>query len=346
MGGTGNYPIRYPYDPYDRGWLPWSDSKVWSDISTKEKIQGNVWNLRYHAPSAVLQTAITALSGSKSKTIEVSFATQLDNVNPMLGCIAILYIVELQILSGNLVHEFNVTLDGGRSKLQHRLEYLVPDVIYNSEPHECSSWYNITMKAAANSTLPPILNALEYFSVISTANVGTVIQDGINVICFFRDLTGNQLNGSIPSGLLKRSQDGSLTLRYGKNPNLCDNNSSCQPTGKKKNHMLAVYIAVPIAAVLVIGALIALLIFRVRKKKGPTRASNGHGHQQLDNCRFTYKELQVMTDNFKIVLGQGGFGPVYDGFLQNGTHVAVKILSQSSNQGIREFLTEVMSSQV
>ncbi|KAK1699302.1 hypothetical protein QYE76_015999 [Lolium multiflorum] len=423
MGGTGNYPIRYPYDPYDRAWLPWSDSKVWSNISTKEKIQGNVWNLRYHAPSTVLQTAITALTGSN--TIEVSLATQLDNANPILGCIAILYIAELQILSGNLKRKFNVTVDGGHSKLQSKLEYLVPDVMYNTEPHECSSRYNITMKAAANSTLPPILNALEYFSVISTARVGTVIEDvsAINAIkakyqlkknwmgdpcspkkfawdgltCSYAiserpritsinmssgglsgsistyfgdlkdiqyldlsynkltglipnvlaqlpalvelDLTGNQLNGSIPSSLLKRSQDGSLTLRYGKNLNLCDNNSSCHPAGKKKKHMLAVYIVVPIAAVLIIGALIVLLIFRVRIKKGPTRGV----HQQLENHRFTYKELEVITDNFKIVLGQGGFGPVYDGFLKNGTHVAVKLLSLSSNQGIREFLTEAQT---
>jgi hypothetical protein len=31
--------------------------------------------------------------------------------------------------------------------------------------------------------------------------------------CSFRDLTGNQLSGSIPSALLKRMQDGSLILR-------------------------------------------------------------------------------------------------------------------------------------
>jgi hypothetical protein len=41
--------------------------------------------------------------------------------------------------------------------------------------------------------------------------------------------------------------------------------------GKKSNHMLAVYIASPVAAVVVIGALIVLLMFRVRKKKGGTR---------------------------------------------------------------------------
>jgi hypothetical protein len=74
---------RYPDDPYDRAWIPWSDPKLWFNISTKEKVEGNVWNLRYHAPSTVMQTAITTLSGSKSKTIEVSFDTKLDHLYPM-----------------------------------------------------------------------------------------------------------------------------------------------------------------------------------------------------------------------------------------------------------------------
>ncbi|KAK3135032.1 hypothetical protein QOZ80_5BG0413780 [Eleusine coracana subsp. coracana] len=62
--------------------------------------------------------------------------------------------------------------------------------------------------------------------------------------------------------------------------------------------------------------------------------------QQLENRRFTYKELEVITNNFKQVLGRGGFGYVYDGFLENGTQVAVKLRSDSSNQGVKEFLAE------
>ncbi|OAY63219.1 putative leucine-rich repeat receptor-like serine/threonine-protein kinase [Ananas comosus] len=37
---------------------------------------------------------------------------------------------------------------------------------------------------------------------------------------------------------------------------------------------------------------------------------------------------------------RGGFGKVYDGFLENGTQVAVKMRSQSSHQGVKEFLCE------
>ncbi|KAI5350234.1 hypothetical protein L3X38_003125 [Prunus dulcis] len=40
-------------------------------------------------------------------------------------------------------------------------------------------------------------------------------------------------------------------------------------------------------------------------------------------------------------LGQGGFGAVYKGRLANGTYIAVKRLSKNSEQGDREFKTEV-----
>ena len=61
----------------------------------------------------------------------------------------------------------------------------------------------------------------------------------------------------------------------------------------------------------------------------------------VQNRRFTYKELEMITNGFERVLAQGGFGRVYDGFLEDGTQVAVKLRSHSSNQGVKEFLTEV-----
>ena len=61
----------------------------------------------------------------------------------------------------------------------------------------------------------------------------------------------------------------------------------------------------------------------------------------VENRRFTYKELERITNGFDRVLGQGGFGYVYDGFLEDGTQVAVKLRSHSSNQGVKEFLAEV-----
>ncbi|CAB79275.1 serine /threonine kinase-like protein [Arabidopsis thaliana] len=61
--------------------------------------------------------------------------------------------------------------------------------------------------------------------------------------------------------------------------------------------------------------------------------------QQLD-----FKTIEVATENFAKTnkLGQGGFGEVYKGTLVNGTEVAVKRLSKTSEQGAQEFKNEVV----
>ncbi|MBA0758925.1 hypothetical protein Gotri_021882 [Gossypium trilobum] len=59
---------------------------------------------------------------------------------------------------------------------------------------------------------------------------------------------------------------------------------------------------------------------------------------------FNFEELATATDNFHDTkkLGQGGFGPVYRGTLDNGKEIAVKRLSKASGQGLEEFVNEVV----
>jgi len=62
---------------------------------------------------------------------------------------------------------------------------------------------------------------------------------------------------------------------------------------------------------------------------------------RLKNRPFKYREVSRITGNFGRVIGEGGFGKVYLGTLDNGTTVAVKTLSKSSKQGYKEFQAEV-----
>ena len=62
--------------------------------------------------------------------------------------------------------------------------------------------------------------------------------------------------------------------------------------------------------------------------------------------RFSYDELSRATWGFsdEEKLGEGGFGAVYRGYLQEqGLHVAIKRISNTSRQGRREFGAEVGS---
>ncbi|XBI47450.1 hypothetical protein VPH35_111393 [Triticum aestivum] len=71
--------------------------------------------------------------------------------------------------------------------------------------------------------------------------------------------------------------------------------------------------------------------------KGLLRTTNIH--------LFSYKEIRRATNNFhrSNKLGRGGFGTVYKGTFGDGTAFAAKVLSCESEQGIKEFLTEIES---
>uniref|UniRef100_A0A2N9I8J8 Receptor-like serine/threonine-protein kinase n=1 Tax=Fagus sylvatica TaxID=28930 RepID=A0A2N9I8J8_FAGSY len=57
--------------------------------------------------------------------------------------------------------------------------------------------------------------------------------------------------------------------------------------------------------------------------------------------RFDYEELAAATENFKTLIGSGGFGTVYRGTLSDKTVVAVKKITNLGVQGKREFCTEI-----
>ncbi|KAE8703890.1 putative Malectin/receptor-like protein kinase family protein [Hibiscus syriacus] len=61
-------------------------------------------------------------------------------------------------------------------------------------------------------------------------------------------------------------------------------------------------------------------------------------------CHFSLDEMKAATNNFydDLVVGEGGFGKVYRGFMDEGEKiVAIKRLNSGSRQGVREFVTEI-----
>ncbi|KAM7496164.1 hypothetical protein LguiA_020578 [Lonicera macranthoides] len=58
---------------------------------------------------------------------------------------------------------------------------------------------------------------------------------------------------------------------------------------------------------------------------------------------FTLVDLEKATDKFsaKRVLGEGGFGRVYHGITEDGTEIAVKLLTRDIQNGDREFVAEI-----
>ncbi|KAL8136006.1 hypothetical protein AgCh_010564 [Apium graveolens] len=74
-------------------------------------------------------------------------------------------------------------------------------------------------------------------------------------------------------------------------------------------------------------------------------ASKEGGSDHMAARTFTFRDLAAATKNFRgdFLLGEGGFGRVYKGRLENSNQVvAIKQLDRNGLQGNREFLVEVL----
>nr|XP_034570856.1 L-type lectin-domain containing receptor kinase IV.1-like [Setaria viridis]TKV95145.1 hypothetical protein SEVIR_9G341900v2 [Setaria viridis] len=98
-----------------------------------------------------------------------------------------------------------------------------------------------------------------------------------------------------------------------------------------------------VATLVVIAAAIVLALW-IRRRAALTEMLEDW---ELDHPqRLPYKELYAATNGFEAskLLGAGGFGQVYKGVLRcSGDEVAIKRISSSGTQGMREFVAEVAS---
>lgn len=79
---------------------------------------------------------------------------------------------------------------------------------------------------------------------------------------------------------------------------------------------------------------------KTSKSSGSSRYTSSGGGL----CRyFSLPEIKLVTNNFDDsgVIGVGGFGKVYKGYIDGGTVVAIKRANPSSEQGVHEFQTEI-----
>ncbi|KAM7496668.1 hypothetical protein LguiA_021082 [Lonicera macranthoides] len=83
-----------------------------------------------------------------------------------------------------------------------------------------------------------------------------------------------------------------------------------------------------------------------KEAESKSRASSDRESEVSKAKTFTFAELEAATENFNsnYLLGEGGFGKVYKGKLQDsGQIVAIKQLDRDGVQGIREFIVEVLT---
>ncbi|VAH52487.1 unnamed protein product [Triticum turgidum subsp. durum] len=114
---------------------------------------------------------------------------------------------------------------------------------------------------------------------------------------------------------------------------------------KKRGSMLKILLPV-MACLLVLMCIFLVWIckFRGMRRKKDIQAKTILGDENIELPFVSFRDIVTATNDFskENMLGQGGFGKVYKGMLEDDTEVAIKRLSKSSGQGVEEFRNEVV----
>ncbi|XP_062115779.1 probable LRR receptor-like serine/threonine-protein kinase At1g56140 isoform X2 [Humulus lupulus] len=120
--------------------------------------------------------------------------------------------------------------------------------------------------------------------------------------------------------------------------------SNLPPTisNKKSRTSLIVEIIVGTVILSLLSVLVACYVVQRRNKSQMNDDDELLG-MDVKPLTFGYAELRTATNNFDSSnkLGEGGFGPVFMGTLEDGRVIAVKQLSVTSHQGKSQFVAEI-----
>ncbi|KAK4858620.1 hypothetical protein QYF36_019506 [Acer negundo] len=109
---------------------------------------------------------------------------------------------------------------------------------------------------------------------------------------------------------------------------------------KKDNKVVVI---VPVVAGTITCAICIFFVCKWMAKHKALQDKSLNKVELQDLPLFDFEKMATATNNFHLTnkIGQGGFGPVYKGELQDGKEIAVKRLSKASGQGLEEFKNEI-----
>lgn len=120
------------------------------------------------------------------------------------------------------------------------------------------------------------------------------------------------------------------------------------PNAQVINGNMSKYLRIVIAAVgstvLFVVVIVCVFCFIRRRRSNPWEVSSAKDEvETAESLQFRISEIRAATNFFSEAnkLGEGGFGKVYQGKLENGQYIAVKRLERCTNQGQQQFKNEV-----
>ncbi|XP_034696437.1 senescence-induced receptor-like serine/threonine-protein kinase [Vitis riparia] len=342
VGTKTNETVRYKDDVFDRIWDPISWD-YWDPINSSY-VSSTLSNNEYKPPSNVMSTAVIPALDS------ISLEFYWDTDDPSQQFYVYMYFAEVEQLETGELREFNISLNGGSWRGPIVPEKMIPTTIWNTDSISAPGSLNFSISKTDDSTRPPILNALEIYSVkqFLQSPTGQNEVDAIKKIKSVYKVMKSSWQGDpcIPrdylwDGLIC-SDNGydapSIISLLDGNPDLCKT-SSC-----KGKNLIVPIVSCAVSVLVLLGVFAIFWIYKRKQQQGVVVASKPNDPEEKimrhNNRHVSYSEIVSITGNFQQVIGKGGFGKVYSGHLSDGTQVAVKMLSSPSTHGSKQCRTE------
>ncbi|XP_057519715.1 probable LRR receptor-like serine/threonine-protein kinase At4g29180 isoform X2 [Amaranthus tricolor] len=163
---TSNQPyvIRYNDDVFDRIW----QSANWPNVSiTQSHSEIASHKDAFLLPSSVMKAAIMPENVDQP----IQLIMNVDHEITEYYCL--LHVTEFLMLQTGEVREYNIAINHGPFYGPYKPSYLEADTIYSTKPFISGSFVNITIKRNNRSTLPPLISAVELYSLKRFSQLST-----------------------------------------------------------------------------------------------------------------------------------------------------------------------------
>ncbi|KAH0697388.1 hypothetical protein KY290_016175 [Solanum tuberosum] len=196
---------------------------------------------------------------------------------------------------------------------------------------------------------PPSIQKLMHLRKLNISNNGSSGTNSLFTSSFTYSTRYLSRSIHISNKLSRSIKESNITTDKGM-ANVKQNSSS--------THKLVIGAAVGTALLVILAIVISVVcLFKRRVMAGPKFLMRNYSitrnaiysvpstdttmMKSISSRNFKLEYIEAITQNYKTLIGEGGFGSVYRGTLPDGVEVAVKVRSATSTQGIREFNNEL-----
>ena len=153
------------------------NQNIWKNIATNLTIDGIGHPDDYQVPQVVMSTAVTKFNINDPMFINWT----VGGGNTVTQYIY-LHFAELEKLQPNQSRQFSIFLNGKLWKGSFVPRYLSTTTVVNEPDGETGQQFQIWINQTETSTLPPILNAVEFYTLKQFLQAQTDQEDGMYML--------------------------------------------------------------------------------------------------------------------------------------------------------------------